>query len=634
MQEKEFNSGGSRDDNNLDDPMSDDNDDFSELIPDPAGFSSGDSDHSRPSTPVDEKKPIPSDEESNISKSTPSKPSDVGTPIKARSSSAQKSSEIDVTPAPKSAEKRYRVKKNYCLFCSKQVSKLSRHLETIHTDRPEVAVALHYPKGSKERQKAWNRLLNQGNFAHNKEVLKTGKGQLVARQRPRKTIQAKDFLHCLYCHGLFQSRGLRQHMNRSCPERVKSEKQLEIRGQRIAALCVMEASEDLGITEGLKSILSVMTYDDVTRVIMDDPIILQLGELLLKQHGCYERKKEYIRQKIRQVARLVLQAQKESPMKKLEDFFVPSNFPHTVSAVKVLAGYDQESKTYKAPSLAVKLGYDLQKACTIVESNAVKRGDETTAESARKFLEVYQKKWTSLISSGALKTLRKTKLVRDKEVPLARDVKRLHFHLEKLHDVEEARLRATPSAENYNALCRVILARVILFNRRYARQVSSVELKAFKSRKKSSVQTGFDASVSDLERAMCGFFTRIEIRGTCGRIVPIILKPSFESALELIVEVRESLGVPSENPYLFARLNTLTAFHGSDCVQKYARACGAENPEAMESKKIRKHYAEMLQMMNLDENEAKQILGPNYKEQTLGQDTEDAGTQSNGEILS
>ncbi|XP_034547617.1 uncharacterized protein LOC117818719 isoform X2 [Notolabrus celidotus] len=628
---KEPDSAESGDDGNLDDPVSDD--DFSEFIPDPAGFSSDDSYHSRPSTPVDEK-PVLSGQESNESGSPPSKAKDVGTPIMSSGISWKKSSKIAVTPTPNSKGKPCRLRKNYCLFCSKPVTKMSRHFEAIHSDKPEVAVVFQYPKKSKERLKIWKRLINQGNFLHNKDVLKTGKGQLTARKRPSMTRQAQDFLHCLYCRGLFLRRCLRKHI-RSCPEKVKNENQLEVGRRRIAALCAMEASEDLCITDGLKNILSVMTYDEVTRAIMDDPVVLQLGELLFSQHGSDEKRHEYIRQNLRQLARLVLEAQKTSRLKKLEDFFKPSNFPDVVSTVKVLAGFDPETKTYKAPSLAVKLGYIIQKACAIVEGNAAKRGDARAAESAREFQLVYQERWTQLISSAALKTLRKTKVLRDKKVPFARDVKRLNFHLEKVHDLTETKLRDCPSVENYSALTRVILARTMFFNRRCAREVSYVELEGFMSRKKSSLQTGMDVSVSDLERAMCAYFTRIDIRGKCGRTVPIFLKPSFVSALELMVEVRKACGVPTKNPYLFGRPHGLSPYHGSDCIQKYVKDCGAEDPDALKSKNIRKHYAEMLQMMNLDENEANLILGPNNQVQTLRRDTDmhDAAAMQSDERL-
>ncbi|KAM9857860.1 uncharacterized protein ACBR49_019646 [Aulostomus maculatus] len=116
---------------------------------------------------------------------------------------------------------------------------------------------------------------------------------------------------------------------------------------------------------------------------------------------------------------------------------------------------------------------------------------------------------------------------------------------------------------------------------------------------------------------MCGFLTRVEIRGKCGRIVPVLLKPSFLSALELLIKVRETCGVPSANTFLFGRPNALSAYNGSDCIQKYVKECGAKDPKALTSTKIRKHYATMIQLMNLDKSEADKVLGLNNQVRLL-----------------
>ncbi|GLD54388.1 uncharacterized protein AKAME5_000701600 [Lates japonicus] len=213
---------------------------------------------------------------------------------------------------------------------------------------------------------------------------------------------------------------------------------------------------DLGVSDGFRSVLCEMIYDDVTQTVMEDKVILQFGEQMYNQHGSDVKKHDYIRQNLRQIARLVIEAQKLTPLKNLEDFFYPSSFRHVVSAVKVLAGYDPENKTYNCPSLALKLGYHLQKACNIVEDNAVKAGDTSRAESARNFLSVYQKKWNMLISSGALTTLRETKLTTEKKVPFAQDVKRLNFYLENAHILAEKKLEENPSTENYAALAKLM----------------------------------------------------------------------------------------------------------------------------------------------------------------------------------
>ncbi|XP_040897874.1 uncharacterized protein LOC121184329 [Toxotes jaculatrix] len=593
--------------------------DFSDFQSETELVSADESSRTSSSTPTHERPSLPSKRKA---KSGSSLCEDEGvSPKKSCTTNQKKYSEAVVLPTSNSKAQRVYDRRNYCVFCSKPLAKMARHFETVHSDKAEVAVAFQYPIHSRERQKIWNKLINQGNFAHNKDVLRTGKGHLAVRKRPKKTAQAKDFLHCLYCRGLYVKKALYRHM-RVCPENVRNEDESQFRRKRIASRCVLETLGDLGVSDGFKSVLCEMIYDDVTQAVMDDKIILQFGEQMFNQYGSDVKKHDYIRQNLRQIARLVLEAQKTTPLKNLEDFFYPSSFRHVVSAVKVLARYDPDNKTFNVPSLALKIGYHLQKACCIVESNAVKCGDASLAESARNFLSMYQKKWNKLISSGALTTLKETKLTTEKKVPFAEDVKRLNYHMEEVHHLAEEKLRDSPSAENYAALSRVILARTIIFNRRRPGEVSAIQLSSFMSREKSDVLDDMDVSVSDLERTMCGFFTRVDIRGNCGRMVPVLLKPSFVSALELLVKIRETCGVPKTNPFLFARPNAMSAYKGSECIQQYVKECGAKNPEALTSKKIRNHYATMLQLMNLDEDEADQILGPNNQVRTLRQSSD------------
>ncbi|XP_039463806.1 uncharacterized protein LOC116330566 [Oreochromis aureus] len=580
--------------------------------------SSDESSHSDPESPVSEE---PLQEEQN-SKSENYSGKDKGvTPVKRKPMISQaEASQTPVLPAVKrpNSKARFYDKKNYCLFCSKPVLKLSRHFESIHSDKPEVAAAFQYPKHSKERQNIWKKLTNEGNFAHNKNVLKTGEGTLVVRQRPKVLGQARDFLPCLHCHGLFVKRNLFKHM-RTCPAKSKIEK--DIGKKRIASMCVLATldCEDRGISDVARGILNEMIYDDVTRAVMDDRILLQFGEYMYNHYGRDAKKHPYIRQNLRQIARLVLEAQKTTPMKKLEDFFHPSNFQRVVSAVNVLAGYDSETKIYAAPSVAIKLGHSLQKTCSIVKDNAVKSGDTKQAEAAKNFLSVYQKKWTKLVSSAALRSLREIKSKRAKQIPLVQDMKRLHFHLEKVHTIAEKNLRDSLSTENFVALARVMLARIILFNKRKPREVATIQLTEFMSRTKSDPPDDLDPSVTELEKTMCRFFTRVDVRGDCGRKVPVLLKPSFESALELLVDSREACGITSKNPFVFARPNALSNYRGTDCLQGFIKECGAQNSEGLTSKNVRKHFAKMLQLMNLDENEANQIFGPNNKIQILRQ---------------
>ncbi len=86
------------------------------------------------------------------------------------------------------------------------------------------------------------------------------------------------------------------------PERVKNENKAKFGRKHIVSQCVLEIEDDLGITEGFKSILFQMTYNDVTQAVMDDKDILQFVELLYKQHGSDAKTHDEIRQSLCQVA--------------------------------------------------------------------------------------------------------------------------------------------------------------------------------------------------------------------------------------------------------------------------------------------------------------------------------------------
>ncbi|XP_037338120.2 uncharacterized protein LOC119224824 isoform X1 [Pungitius pungitius] len=602
--------------------------DFSDFLSDSDW---GSSDESSPSAPAAEEPPPP-DLKGGESGSSLAQEESVSPPKKIRPTNPRNSFETVVLPSSSSKSGRVYDRRNYCLFCKNPLSKMSRHLEKIHSDKPEVAAVFQHPKKSRERNKIWNRLINQGNFAHNKEVLKTGRGQLVSRKRPSTTQRAQDFLHCLYCRGLFMKKALHRHV-KSCPEKEANDAsdEPEPGRRRLALRCVLETLEDLGISDGFKGIISTMVFDDVTQGIMADGVILQYGEELFAQQGADPKKHQCIRQNLRQMARLVQEARRTTPLRKLEDFFLPSAFPHVVSAVNALAGYDPERKTYALPSLAIKLGHNLQKTCAIAEGNAAGRGDAAAAEAARSFLAAYRERWNALVSGAALTSLRETKLAKDKKVPFARDVKRLNSHMEAAHLVAEKNLREAPTAENYASLAKVTLARTLLFNRRSVSEVSSVELSAFESRGKSGAAADDDgAALSDLERNMCEFFARVDVRGSTGRMVPVFLKPSFVAAMELLVAVRKKCGVLRQNPYVFGRPQTLSAYSAAECVRRFVKGCGAEDPEALTTAKIRRHYGPMLQLINLDEDEAAQILGPNSRVQSRLR--EDSGPRPDAEM--
>ncbi|KAI9532240.1 hypothetical protein NQZ68_033865 [Dissostichus eleginoides] len=110
-------------------------------------------------------------------------------------------------------------------------------------------------------------------------------------------------------------------------------------------------------------------------------------------------------------------------------------------------------------------------------------------------------------------------------------------------------------------------------------------------------------ALSELEKKLCKYFRRIEIRGKRGRRFPVLLTPAMQQALDLLVGTRQECGVPKENIYLFARPSAFTCYRGSDCLRYFAKAFGAKNPESLTSTKLRKQTGTLSQVLNLTNTE-------------------------------
>lgn len=130
--------------------------------------------------------------------------------------------------------------------------------------------------------------------------------------------------------------------------------------------------------------------------------------------------------------------------------------------------------------------------------------------------------------------------------------------------------------------------------------MAKIDVVAFTLWDKSELHEDMAICLTDLERKTCQFFTRFEIRCKHGRMVSVLLKPSMVTAMELLVEMRETCGVPSQNPFMFGRPYALSAYKEGECIRKFAIDYGVADAEALASTKLRKHMATMSQILNLE----------------------------------
>lgn len=502
-------------------------------------------------------------------------------------------------------------KKNYCYVCKKPQSKIARHFKNHEKNQPEIAKALALPKQSQERKILLEKLRNKGNFQHNQEVMENQSGSLKVKRRPGSSdlsLSAKLYVHCAYCKGMFVRKELWRHLRR-CSAKPVSPTEPTGKAKALALADYADSTFSQAIAPGLWKVLGNMKQDEVASVVRNDFLILQMGQSLYYKHGSDSTKYEYIRQKVREMGRLLLILRKKYSIFSFEDGLKPNNFYKVIQAVREVSGYDEENNCYHTPSLALKLGHSLKKIGDILLCRAISSEDEELIKSAERFIKLCTKEWTGLISHSALATMSKSKFNKPSTIPFTEDVQLLNQYLEKKSADAVEKLKRNESPQAYAELARVTLAQIIIFNRRRAGEVSKMTLESFQKRDQTELHEDIAVGLTSFEQKLSKHFSRVETMGKRGRKVAVLLNPEIVNATNLIVQKRNGCNVHRKNPFLFGRseCQATSYYRGQDCIRIFAKECGAKNPEHLRSTHLRKHVATLSQILNLKNNELDQL---------------------------
>ncbi|XP_073715804.1 uncharacterized protein [Misgurnus anguillicaudatus] len=405
--------------------------------------------------------------------------------------------------------------KNYCYVCKKPQSKIARHFKKHEDSETEIAAAFLLPKHSKDRKRLLEKLRNRGNYEHNQEVMANKSGPLKVRRRPVRSeieLSTKTYVHCIYCKGLFVRKELWRHTRR-CPSKICSESEATGKAKVLVLADIAESTFSQAISPEVWKILGNMKNDDISSVVRNDFLILQLSQSLYNKHGSDPTKFEYIRQKVREVGRLLLSMKKKFAILSFEDALKPNNFYKVIEAVKDVAGYEEKSHSYKTPSLALKLGHSLNKIADIILCRAIAGEDDALTKAAERFKRLCSSEWAEHVSHAALATLSKSKFNKPSTIPFTHDVQLLHQCLEKKSADAFENLKNHESSQAYAELAKVTLAQVIIFNRRRAGEVSKMTLECFMKRDQTELHEDIALGLSPFEQKMSKHFSRVEIMG-------------------------------------------------------------------------------------------------------------------------
>lgn len=482
-------------------------------------------------------------------------------------------------------------KKPYCFYCGIPQSKIVRHWFAKH--KTENAVIQLSTAEKHERVKLILRLRNLGNHKHNCEVLKEGKGEILVSYRQRKNLSPDDYLPCESCFAYLHRNDLYRHR---CRIRGKS------KGRVIKdAELLLPVSSDM--TTNINKIINGMVGSEVKLIVRNDVIIRKFTLKLSQRHN-FERR-GYVRAKLREIARFLLEMRKKHPALSLKDCISPALFRDAIECVKSLSGYDAKTGIHKAPSLALKIGHSLKKCAKLVKAEAIFLDDRKAMKAADQFFELCDLEWNDAVSFTALQTLSERKRNKVNLLPLSSDVMKLHNFLKDEMSKQTQKLTTFSQDKDvsWRYLAEAILTQIICFNRRRQGEVSAMKIIDYNRRTTADLAEDVQQSLGALEQNLCKIFTRIEIRGKRGRSVPVLILASTQESIDLLMKTRQEGGIRDDNPYVFAYSNSDNHLRGSDCLRKLSSQCEAEYPERLRSTNLRKHVATMCQVLNMKENE-------------------------------
>jgi len=405
-------------------------------------------------------------------------------------------------------DKRIYNKRHYCLYCKLPFFHLPRHLYSCHSEERDVAEVL--ASDGATRKVLLTRLRNLGSEQHNLQACRDGTGEITVVYRPTWRMEATDYHSCEWCHGWYRPRQLWRHKKNYCKLKP-TQPQHNLR--QIKPHWMLPAAIDPEI----HTLISGMQSGAERLVVTNDQLMHTLASKLLSRVGHSKSHVNYIRARLRSLARLLIAVRKIDARLKSADLkaiLAPKYFRVVVQGVQSIAGYNNETHTYSTPSVAIRLGSDLARSAQILRSAAVEEEDSTTADSAQQFCELCLSQWNNDVGGTARRDLQTRKMNHHLLLPLAADVSQMTHHLKKIVSdsvlVIEQRVFDARFVESFKSLMEAVLALLILFNRRRQGEVSRLSIALYQCVSACTVETAdVSCGLPPLEKNLLSLFYRV-----------------------------------------------------------------------------------------------------------------------------
>ncbi|KAI4463222.1 hypothetical protein MML48_4g00004246 [Holotrichia oblita] len=240
---------------------------------------------------------------------------------------------------------------------------------------------------------------------------------------------------CPFCKIILSKNYLRRHTKLCKLRKLNESETLENPYQSLAASQTLVAmasntSKTISKLNIRNEVFSIMRPDDITYIVKTDPLIALYGEVYLKKHN-KKQMRHPCSNEMRELARLLMQIRYRLQISdcSLADILVPENFDTIVISAKVVGGFNEVDKTFKAPSVSMHLGTSLKKVCDILYAELLKKNgdflsehDEAKIQNVERLKQLIVSQWTNEVAGLALKDLNEKKWNKPVVLPLTKDI--------------------------------------------------------------------------------------------------------------------------------------------------------------------------------------------------------------------
>lgn len=433
-----------------------------------------------------------------------------------------------------------------CKFCGAYLTRLLRHVRTVHKDEEEVKEM--FKKSPNKRRDEMGVIRRKGILQHNLCVMNgNGEGNL---QMEKKCTSAKlNVTMCSNCNAFLSRRTSSKH---KCNKRSA----VKVSCISATALRIIKEDEDFA-----RKIVNKIHDDEIGTICKEDSTILMLGihmhqslEGNCKEIESRKRTMKYMRQ-IASLADAFKDAADQHE-KKLEtlDMFHSRYFEYVKLAIKKLT----ETKTIVTHSMKLAYGYALRTAGKAVKGYYLLSGnDKEKAENAGLFLDALSHEWGIMFKASEChgKKRRQEALRRPARLPSDEHRQLIRTHiLNELNNFEHE--NENIDKHGYITLRRLTVTRIIFFNGRRVNEPGRMKIKHMKEAFSSEwiSQTSLNKLPEDGQsEAMKDFYiTFIEGKNT-GTLVDVIIPKSLGKYLEILMspKARVNAGIHPDNDYVF-----------------------------------------------------------------------------------